>query len=461
MVSGGLTAAQVATAMGLTAGTDVTKIDPMATGNHELRAKTVAIQVIIQQVADTLGGLALDASPATIQALYSQVAKAVVKTITDNPTTPLISTSGVVNPALVSATVSTTVTQLASTTEPLLLAAKSATFGLSGVSLASLIAESVTTQATTLAQADAASVVTKTTALQQNTAIATIATASKAILTSISASTADWAAVIAQLATLSDASTANDAAAITAINTALSAAATTAGVAAPVIPANVAGNTNSLSINSDLLTFKVGSTNKTATLTDFKSTAGITLVSMPDTVSFAYTINGSPIASTGSVISVGLSIKETTGNREVKVILDKVNLSVSGGTLTATVPDNAKVYAYGVTAAGVKVYKTLTNTTANQLLATSGTDLSFNVTNVLNALMDKADSVSNYPFGDLLNVTGVFNVTMLVSNLTVASGTSGAVQSLSLLVPGTPVKDSDITAASMNGLGIVGKFTLQ
>lgn len=455
MVSGGLTAAQVATAMGLPAGTDVTKIDPMAAGNLELRTKTVAMQVIIQQVADTLGGLAADASPATIQALYSQVAKAVASTITSNPSIPLVSTAGVVNANLVSAAVVTSVVQLAATTDTVLLAAKTATNSLSSISLASLIADSVTTQATTLAQADAATLVAKTTSLHQNTAIASIATASKAILTSSTASTVIWATVKAQLAELSDANTANDAGAITAIRTALTAA-TPAGVTAPVISADIAGNTNSLSINNDLLTFKKGTVNTTATLAAFKSTAGTTLVGMPDTVSFAYTINGAPIAPAGSVIAVGLSIKETTGNREVKVILNEVNLSVSDGTLTATVPANAKVYAYGVNTAGVKVYKTLTNTAANQLLTASGTDLSFNVTNVLTSLMDKADSVSNYPFGNLLNVTGAFNVTMLVSNLAVASGTTGAVQSLSLEVPA-----ADGIAASMNGLGIVGKFTLQ
>ena len=456
MVSGGLTAAQVATAMGLPAGTDVTKIDPMAVGNLSLRTKTVAMQVIIQQVADTLGGLAADASPATIQALYSQVAKAVASNITTNPSVPLVSTTGVVNATLVSAAVVASVVQLAATTDPVLLAAKTVTSSLSSISLASLIADSVTTQATTLVQADVATLVAKTTSLHQNTAIATIATASKEILTSSSASSVNWTAVKNQLATLSDASTANDAAAVTAINTALSTAASTAGVAAPVIPANIAGNTNSLSINNDLLTFKKGTVSTTATLAAFKSTAGTTLVGMPDTVSFAYTINGSPIAATGSDIAVGLSIMEIDGTREVKVILDKVNLSVSGSTLTATVPANAVVYAYGVNTAGVKVYKTLTNITANQLLTASGTDLSFNVTNVLNALMDKADSVSNYPFGNLLNVTGAFNVTMLVSNLAVASGTTGAVQSLSLEVPAAVG-----TAASMNGLGIVGKFTLQ
>ncbi len=461
MVSGGLTAAQVAAAMGLPAGTDVTKIDPMASGNLELRTKTVAMQVIIQQIADTLGGLAGDASPATIQALYSQVAKAVANTITANPTLPLVSSSGVVNATLVSAAVVTSVVQLAATTDTVLLAAKAATSDLNSTSLASLITESVTTQATTLVKAtDATTLVAKTTSLQQNTAIAYIATASKAILTSSAASTIDWTTVKNQLADLSDASTDNDAAAVTAINTALIAV-TPAGVTPPVIPPNIAGNTNSLSINSDTLTFTQGDVPTTATLTAFKSTAGITLAGMPNTISFAYTINGSPIAATtGSVISVGLSIKEigkaSDKTREVKVILDKVKLSVSGGTLTATVPADAKVYAYGVTSAGVMVYKTLTNTTANQLLAASGTDLSFNVTNVLNVLMDKAEAVSNYPFGDLLNVTGAFDVTMLVSNLNIASGTTGAVQSLSLEVP-LAVGN----AQSLNGLGIKGKFTLE
>jgi hypothetical protein len=448
--------------MGLPAGTDITKIDPMAAGNIELRAKTVAMQVIIQQVADTLGGLAVDASPATIQALYSQVAKAVANTITLNPLVPLVSGS-VVNADLVSAAVVTSVVQLAAITDTasVLFAAKTATSRLSSASLASLITESVTTQASTVVQAaDAAALVTTATSLQQNTAIATIATLSKDILISSDASSIAWDEVKTQLAILSGASTDGSAAAIEAINAALIDV-TPAGVTPPVIPANVAGNTNSLSINNDLLTFSKGAVSTTATLADFKSTAGTTLVGMPDTVSFAYTINGAPIAPAGSVIAVGLSIKETTGNREVKVILDKVNLSVSGGTMTATVPDNAIVFAYGVTSAGVKVYKKLTNTTANQLLAASGTDLSFNVTNVLNVLMDKAASESNYPFGNLLTVTGAFNVTMLVSNLAVASDTTGAVQSISLLVPGIPVDTLDTTAASMTGLGIVGKFTLQ
>jgi hypothetical protein len=109
-----------------------------------------------------------------------------------------------------------------------------------------------------------------------------------------------------------------------------------------------------------------------------------------------------------------------------------------------------------VNTSGVKVYKTITNTSANQLLAASGTNLSFNVTNVLDVLMDKADSVSNYPFGNLYNVKGAFNVTVLVSNLAIASGTTGAVQSLSLNVPAAVGN-----GLSLNGLGIVGKFTLQ
>lgn len=456
MVSGGLTAAQVATAMGLPTGTDITKIDPMAAGNLELRTKTVAMQVIIQQVADTLGGLAADASPATIQALYSQVAKAVANTISANPSTALVSNSGAVNATLVNAAVVASVAQLGATTDPVLLAAKAATIGLSSASLANLISESVTAQASTLVQADAATLVAKTTALQQNTAIAFIATASKAILTSNTASSANWSTVKAQLAELSDASTTNDAAAISAVTTALATAATSAGVTPPVIPANMAGSSNSLSINNDLLTFSKGSIGTPATLTAFKASSGITLADIPDTISFAYTINGSPISSDGSDIAVGLSITEIGGAREVKVILDKVNLSVSGGALTATVPANAKVFAYGVNTSGVKVYKTITNTAANQLLAASGTNLSFNVTNVLDVLMDKADSVSNYPFGNLYNVKGAFNVTVLVSNLAIASGTTGAVQSLSLNVPAAVGN-----GLSLNGLGIVGKFTLQ
>ena len=460
MVSSNLTAAQVATAMGLPAGTDVTKTDPMATGNLELRKRTVALQAIVQQIADTLGGLAGDTTTTSIQAIYSQVAKTVAATIIANSSTLLISSTGVVDVELVETAVKDSVTTLQTTGATALTSSAQTAINLfSGASVSALIASSVQNQAQSLAMsADASTLVTAATALQSNNAIATTATISKDLLTTANYSSANLvnlATVATSLIALSDSSSTNDAAAATTLSTTVTAAATAAGVTPPVIPANIAGNANALSIHLDQLSFaRASSPLQTATLTQFKSTSGVTLFGLPDSVSFAYDIKGVPIPTGGSTVSIGLEIAQASSNRVLQVILDRVNLTLSGSTVTATVPADAKLYTYGKRTDGSKANWTLTNTAANALVAVSGSQLTFNAKNVLDGLIAKDPTL----FNSLLNVSGSFTMKIVISNLAIESGTTGAVESLSMSV-------TSATGASpiysMSGLGVSGYFTLQ
>ena len=148
MADGGLTAAQVAAALGLPAGTDVTKLDPVLPANFELQKKTLAIQLILQQSAEALGGAAGDSSPSTLRAIYSEVAKSLGATLA-TATVPLIDASGVINPTVLVTIVSKAVDSLKASTNPALAAVKVAAANVS----ASTLANQFATQAQTLLKA--------------------------------------------------------------------------------------------------------------------------------------------------------------------------------------------------------------------------------------------------------------------------------------------------------------------
>jgi len=90
----GLTAAQLATALGLPAGTDVTKLDPADGKHNDLLRTTLAVQQIVQQLANTLGNLA---GSTEIASLYSKVATAFAAGLQASGSTPLFNTDGSIN----------------------------------------------------------------------------------------------------------------------------------------------------------------------------------------------------------------------------------------------------------------------------------------------------------------------------------------------------------------------------
>lgn len=445
MVSGGLTAEQVATALGLPAGTDVSKIDPMS--NSALQKKTLAMQQIIQQVADTLGGLAGSNNSDAIQAIYSQVAKAVASTLAASPTTPLVDVNGNVSLSLVSSIVKKSVENVAASTDTALATAKTGISTFSATSVAELISGAIAIQAQTLVNVSDATLVAQTTSLQSNPTISNAAVQIAALLTTATDSSVNLAAAGAALQQLVDTDASNNAAASTAIATAVTTQAQAASIPAPAISvATWSTPSNYLAIVNDSVTLN----STTYTLSQFL--AGVGPIAKPDTVSFPYALNGTPIPAGGSQVSVGLEMAETGTTRKLQVILDQANLSVANGQLTVTVPAGAKLYAYGQTSSGASANLTLSNDVANQLITTSGSNLTFNATNVLNSIVAKVGAQSGSPFANLLNAKGTFTLKVVVSNLPIQSATAGAVKGLAVSVTGS--------GQSMTGAGVEGKVTV-
>ena len=455
MAISGLTAAQVATALGLPAGTDVTKIDPMV--NLELQKRTLAIQQVIQQITDTLAGLAQNASLEARQAIYSAVAKSVAATLLANPNTPLINTSGTVSATLVSAVIVDSLTKVAESTDASLNNSKAVLALYSGTSIAELVTGSIVIQAQTLATAtSAAALLVDAKALLANTTIANATSNFAILLTKTSDSTANLSALGAALVTIAD-STATDAsksAAADAIKIESAKQATNANVAAPLldIPSWIRPS-NVLSIRNDSIDLN----GNTYTLANFATGNGVVLpaaVSSLDTVRFTYQVKGTPIPANAqgvmtTRVSLGVELSDTTTTgRKLEFILDKADVSVSSaGQLAVSVPAGAQLYAYGKTANGTTANLTLTNVTADQFLVVANNQLSFNAGKVLNKLS------GNTTFSGLQNIKGTFNLKVALSNLNIAGQTATSVQGLSVAVTGT--------SQSISGLGVQGKFTVQ
>lgn len=155
MADSGMTAAQLATALGLPAGTDVTKTDPLVGNNESLLRVTLATQQLIQQLANMLAG---QAGTTNLADVYSKVGKSLATTLQANPTAPLFSSTGTINTTHLVTASKAAVTALAANTayKPVVI---------SDANLAAA-AQQVTTQATKFLTASAADLANVTKELQ-------------------------------------------------------------------------------------------------------------------------------------------------------------------------------------------------------------------------------------------------------------------------------------------------------
>lgn len=112
----GLNATQTAAllvSLGLPAGTDLTKTDP-ADGQHlALQKATLAVQQIIQKMANSFGTLL---NSTDISGLYATIATSVATELTKVGAAPLLSSTGVVNTALLSTVATSAVTAVGAQT---------------------------------------------------------------------------------------------------------------------------------------------------------------------------------------------------------------------------------------------------------------------------------------------------------------------------------------------------------
>ncbi|MFC5474718.1 hypothetical protein [Paraherbaspirillum soli] len=457
MVSGGLSAAQVAVALGLPAGTDVSQVDPVS--NSDLYKKTLALQQVIQQTTETLGALAQDASPATIQAIYSQVAKAVVTTLAANPTIPLVDVSGNVSNSLVSGIVLQSVNNVAATTDPALTTTQSSLAGFSASSVATLISGAIANQAQTLAQSSDAALIGQATLLQSTPTIANATSQVAALLTTGVSGQVNLAAVGGALQQLSSPDGSSDATAISSFLGAIATQSQAAGIPPPAVTiGDLSKRKNYLAIQNDSITIGGDAYN----LRQFLN--GITLRHKPspiDTFSFAFDVFGRPIPkNAGGVmttrVSLAVEVADAGGSgRVLQLAMDKADLTMDNKQqLTIVVPAGARMYAYGKTSKDVSANLTLTNIAANQFVAVADNTLTFNTGNVLKRILGQIEGQSGGVFSNLQNLTGTFNMKFVVSNLNVGSETDkSAVRGLSVGVTGSG-------QPPVNGLGVKGVMTI-
>jgi hypothetical protein len=394
LLATGFTNAQLVNALDLPAGTDVTQDDPLASGNFDLRKKGQMVQLLLQQSAETLGGEAGDTTPGTLNAIYLATARTLVATIKGN--VKLIGTDGTVNAGLVNTIIAATVNNVKSSNDAALVTARAGLSSRNAVAIANAVSAGVTTLATSLLKADDVTALTK-------------------IVVVLEQKSFDK-------------------------------------------------RKNLISIPNDQIQLN----GNTYTLQNFSTGNGVVLatsVSPLNTVSFNYAIKGTPIPVNPNVqivmttrVSVGVELSDTgTKGQVLQFILDKADVSVINGKLAVSVPVDAKLYAYGKTSNGTMANVMLLNNTTSHFFSefitvtsdtVAGDRLSFNAGNLLTKLGSQ-----NAIFPRLQNISGTFNLKIVVSNLSLTGQTTTSVQGLSVSVTGT--------SQSMSGLGVKGKFTVQ
>lgn len=470
LVNTGLTAAQLAAALGLPAGTDVTKLDPAAKNaagalvNADLQKKSLAVQQITQQIANTVGALAQNTTTSALQAIYGEVANAVVKTLLANTSATLVDASGNVNVSLVNSVVQQSLTNVAASTNTALTAVKQTIGTYSPKSVAALAAVGIASQAQTLAQATDSNTLTKT--LHSDTSVGDVATQIAALLTTANAGKVDLTAVGASLQQYVAATVAGDAGTKTAAGTALKAnvatQATNSGTPVTLNLSTVNTPSNYLSIQNDQI-----SLNGTAfTLNQF--TSGLTVTggtqASLDTVGFTFAIHGTPIPANASgvkttTVSMGLELTDTAANgRVLQVLIDTVNISVDANNLlSASIPAGAKAYIYGKTSSSVTANVTLSNLAANSISVGSSNTVNLNVGNVFSRMLTQAQGQPGNlgtVFSSLQNLKGTFNARFVMTNLDLRKQDTTPVTGMSVLVTGS-------NQPAVSGLGVQGIVTVK
>ncbi|MDB5794436.1 MAG: hypothetical protein JWR25_815 [Noviherbaspirillum sp.] len=106
LADSGLTQAELNAALGLPANTNVTNVDPMGAGNELVLQRTLAIQQVMQQMANTLGTLS---KPDAVPAIYAKVAQSLAKALRESSGTPLFTSNNTVTTSLLATALQSTV----------------------------------------------------------------------------------------------------------------------------------------------------------------------------------------------------------------------------------------------------------------------------------------------------------------------------------------------------------------
>jgi hypothetical protein len=174
---------------------------------------------------------------------------------------------------------------------------------------------------------------------------------------------------------------------------------------------NLTATTNYLALSNDSIQFN-GNRYTTAELTQ-----GVQLTGL-DTVGFNFTVVGG--AASENVSSVALELTERGGsNRRLQLMIDGVTIVPDvRGQVSVTVPEGAKVYAYGATANGTEVNLTISDLTFSPIRVVDN-GFTLNYTNMVNKVVASTDVAGRTTAERFLGIKGSFDVKLVVSGINV------------------------------------------
>lgn len=468
LVNTSLARDRLAAALGLPGSTDLTALDPAAIGtggalaNAPVLQRTLAIQQVVQQIADAIAALLPNHTPQQTQAIYVETTNA-AGSVLQASSTSLVSSSGTVDPATVNAIAQQALVNVAASADARLADAKATFGGFSKANVAALIAPAIATQAQSLASAANSDALTRST--QSDTTVADAVRQVVALLKSAVSNNVNLSAAAASLSQMVSASGAEAKAAaalkligdidVQAVASAAGGELISALLNAPSNYLDVVANVIRINNNegfdlSDLAANKVS----------FTTTGPATI----NTISVQVDPNDmKPDTGTRTIpVSVAFQLSDTGGSGQLlQLEIDKVNLSINAqNQVSASIPSDAKLYVFGRNGAGASTTLTLTNLPGDLVTATSTAPATptSSPTNVITintgAALAQAVAANSAVFSGFQTIKGKLDMKLVMSNVDMRQAGKLPVPNLSVLVNG-----ADQPAVS--GPGFEGVLTVQ
>ena len=406
----GLSAAQITTALGLPADTDLLNTDPALTVdgvlvNAELMKKTAAVQQLLQKTAEVFAVLAGSSSLASLQALYTEVVAAFAAQLPLGA--PLVN-GGAIDATVVTALVEAAAQRVAaSTTVGPLLAAGAGS--VNGATLAQVIAGALQGQAQSLLSAADAELTAATLAARSSNAINSFVLTNRALLAG--APSAETAALASALT-----------------------AAVSEVIGPPPPPP-----TDYLALASDAILLVDGPAARSYTMAQFQSAAGISVawpVPSPTTLRLAVTEVGTAAIPAGQKLTAAVAISETTptGQGTLLGYVEGVDVVKTDAGLQITVPSVGESIAFAVSSDGNKK---------------AVIDFGDAVANVTNTLRLATAGVNNIVFGEVIQ----FAVNRVSNDFTGINALRGKYK-VSIVINGLPLRKADGTALPVLNIAV-------
>jgi hypothetical protein len=404
LVSAGMTAAQVATALGLPAGTDVTKVDPAALAsdgslvNADLYKKTLAVQQLLQKVSETFTGLASTPGSGAMLPVYDQVAKSFANALKAAGASALVIGSGAsaaLDSTMVNALVKQASIDVGSSTMAELAAIKTAVAAQNAEALAVATSASLKAQADSILKAvTTADVVGATTIAQNDTKlVAAIVTNKDKLVAAPTTATADLGNLIKN------------------------------GV---IDPNTTSVQTNYLALANNAMTLVNGSKTLEYTMSQLESSAGIAMswpLASDALLKFKISEMGSFNLAPNQRLSAAVQIEQTTadGKGLLKGFIDNVIVTKTGSEVSFLMSNSGTALAnslvYGVSAdAKTKAIVGFNNAirgVTNKLTTLANSTNSVLVGDVVSYAVNQ---VSN-DFTGINGLRGKYKITLVVTDL--------------------------------------------